>query len=97
MTEGAGITNEEWERRETLARMRRHGLQRVRGWKYARAGPLPAGELRLAFADVCQGLGLCFRCGRESHQARQCFAHSLLGWAAGVELAAAAVAPPLLL
>lgn len=62
---------EAWERAETLARMRRHGIGRVRGWMYT--APEMSEALREhAYQQVCERYDLCRRCGRDGHFAASC-------------------------
>jgi predicted GIY-YIG superfamily endonuclease len=62
---------EAWERAETLARMRRHGISRVRGWMFT-APELTEAQREAAFAQVCERFDLCRRCGRAGHFAAAC-------------------------
>ena len=62
---------ESWERAETLARMRRHGNGRVRGWLYT-APELGPAMREHAFQQVCERFDLCRRCGEEGHFVTQC-------------------------
>jgi predicted GIY-YIG superfamily endonuclease len=66
---------EAWERAETLARMRRHGIVRVRGWMFT-APELSEAQKEAAFGQVCERFDLCRRCGREGHFASDCHAKS---------------------
>lgn len=62
---------EAWERAETLARMRRHGIGRVRGWMYT-APDMGEAQRDHAYQQVCERFDLCRRCGREGHFAANC-------------------------
>jgi hypothetical protein len=62
---------EAWERAETLARMRRHGIGRVRGWMYT-APELGDAMREHAYQQVCERFDLCRRCGREGHFVSDC-------------------------
>ena len=64
---------EAWERAETLARMRRHGIGRVRGWMYT-APELGDAMREHAYQQVCERFDLCLRCGREGHFVTDCAA-----------------------
>ena len=66
---------EAWERAETLARMRRHGIARVRGWMFT-APALTEPQREAAFTQVCERFDLCRRCGRGGHFAASCHAGS---------------------
>ena len=62
---------EAWERAETLARMRRHGISRVRGWMFT-SPELTDAQREAAFSQVCERFDLCRRCGRAGHFATAC-------------------------
>ena len=62
---------EAWERAETLARMRAHGISKVRGWMYT-SPVLSDAEREHAFHQVCEKHDLCRRCGAEGHFAAKC-------------------------
>jgi predicted GIY-YIG superfamily endonuclease len=62
---------EAWERSETLARMHRHGIARVRGWMYTTPG-MGHAQHEHAFRQVCEKLDLCRRCGRAGHFITAC-------------------------
>jgi predicted GIY-YIG superfamily endonuclease len=66
---------EAWERAETLARMRRVGISRVRGWMFT-APELTEAQREAAFGQVCERFDLCRRCGRSGHFAAACGAGS---------------------
>lgn len=73
---------ESWERNETLARMYKHGVDKVRGWMFTSVG-LSAEQEEQAFAQICEKYDLCRQCGRNSHFADKCFARSRAFWACG--------------
>lgn len=73
---------ESWERNETLARMYRHGVGKVRGWMFTSAR-LSAEQEELAFGQICEKYDLCRQCGRNTHFADKCFARSRAFWAGG--------------
>lgn len=60
------------ERDETLRQMYKRGVQRVRGWKYVRAGMLRAPELSEVESNIRELFDLCRRCGRPGHFAAGC-------------------------
>ena len=60
------------ERDETLRQMRRHGPQKVRGWKYTRKGPLGKEDLQEIEANMREVFDLCRRCGKKGHFTMQC-------------------------
>lgn len=64
---------EAWERAETLARMRRHGISRVRGWMYT-SPEMSDADRDHAFHQICEKHDLCRRCGKHGHFAAQCSA-----------------------
>lgn len=66
---------EAWERSEVLARMRRHGIQRVRGWMYTNR-ELSEAQAEHAFSQVCEKYDLCRRCGGRGHFAKECKANA---------------------
>jgi len=70
LTECVG-DREAWERSETLARMRRHGVSNVRGWMYT-TPTLSDAQRDHAFRQVCEKMDLCRRCGLEGHFAGSC-------------------------
>ena len=63
--------HEAWERAETLARMHRHGVSRVRGWMYTTPAMSEAHRDH-AFRQVCEKMDLCRRCGMGGHFAGAC-------------------------
>ncbi len=75
---------EAWERAETLARMFRHGISKVRGWMYT-SPVLTDAEREHAFQQVCERHDLCRRCGLGGHFAAKCKA----GGGGGARLSAA--------
>ena len=60
------------ERDETLRQMRKHGPQRVRGWKYVRSGLLGAAELQEIETNMREVFDLCRKCGKKGHFTMQC-------------------------
>jgi len=64
---------EAWERAEVLARMRKHGIGKVRGWMYT-TPELSEAQREHAFSQVCEKFDLCRRCGQRGHFAARCFA-----------------------
>jgi len=62
---------EAWERSEVLARMRKHGIQKVRGWMYT-TPDLSETEFEHAFRQVCERFDLCRRCGIKGHFISKC-------------------------
>ena len=73
---------ESWERNETLARMYKHGVDKVRGWMFTSAR-LSAEQEEQAFGQICEKYDLCRQCGRNTHFADKCFARSRAFWAGG--------------
>lgn len=66
---------EAWERAEVLARMRKHGIGRVRGWMYT-SPELSEAQREHAFGQVCEKFDLCRRCGLRGHFAVDCRARA---------------------
>jgi hypothetical protein len=60
------------ERDETLRQMYRLGVQRVRGWKYVRAGMLRREEIEDIESNIRELFDLCRKCGRSGHFAAGC-------------------------
>ena len=77
---GSAEDLESWERNETLARMYRHGINRVRGWMFTSTS-LSKEQEEEAFRQICEKYDLCRRCGRNSHFAEKCFANGRAEWA----------------
>ena len=73
---------EAWERAETLARMRKHGIASVRGWMYT-APELGQYLREHAYQQICERFDLCRRCGREGHFAAACAGAARPPWAKG--------------
>ncbi len=71
ITEENEADPEAWERSETLARMHRHGISRVRGWMYTTPS-LTEAQRDHAFGQVCERMDLCRRCGMGGHFAAAC-------------------------
>ena len=71
MTEENEADPEAWERSETLARMHRHGVSKVRGWMYT-TPVLSEAQRDHAFGQVCERMDLCRRCGMAGHFAGAC-------------------------
>jgi predicted GIY-YIG superfamily endonuclease len=80
LTMGSAEDLESWERNEVLARMYRHGMESVRGWRYTRQGPLTADEKVSARNDIMEKFDLCRKCGRNNHFADNCFARTQADW-----------------
>ena len=71
ITEENEADREAWERSETLARMHRHGISKVRGWMYTTPS-LSDAQMDHAFGQVCERMDLCRRCGMGGHFAVSC-------------------------
>ena len=61
-----------WEQSETLAQMRKHGFDNVRGFEWTRSGPLEASDYQTIRTLLLGHADLCRRCGGEGHFAAQC-------------------------
>jgi hypothetical protein len=83
ITQGSMTDLESWERNEVLTRMLHDGLDRVRGWKFTRRGPLSSEQAEEARKDICEKFDLCRRCGRKGHFQTACFARSFAPWCGG--------------
>ena len=70
---------EAWERAETLERMFRHGIEKVRGWMFTTPVMSPD-QRESAFEQICVYKKLCTTCGRGGHFAASCFANSKAQW-----------------
>ena len=79
LTQGAANDLETWERNETLAQMREHGVDSVRGWIFTSTKLTPS-ERASAVAQVCEKFDLCRSCGRSGHFAERCYARSSAAW-----------------
>jgi len=62
---------ESWERNETLHRMRKHGIIKVRGWKYTSL-TLTSGEVTDATNQIREKYDLCRLCGGDGHFESEC-------------------------
>ena len=62
---------ESWERAETLARMREHGVENVRGWLYTTVR-LSASQRASVREQLRERFGQCRRCGEGGHYIAQC-------------------------
>jgi hypothetical protein len=81
-TTGPSSDLESWERNETLARMRKHGIAKVRGWMFTSI-TLTKEQAEDAFRQICEKYDLCRRCGRSGHFATQCPFNDKAPWARG--------------
>lgn len=63
---------ENWEQNETIAQMRQHGFERVRGWEFTQCGPLTTAQRETIKTLVCGTYNLCRRCGHGGHFATKC-------------------------
>lgn len=72
-TETTPIPNdlESWERNETLHLMKKHGISKVRGWKYTTMTLTPE-ERRNATEQIREKYDLCRLCGSDKHFASNC-------------------------
>ena len=71
---------DEWERAETLERMYKHGIEKVRGWMFT-TPVMSQDQHDNAFQQICASKKLCTKCGRSGHFAKNCFANSMAAWA----------------
>ena len=70
---------DEWERLETLERMYKHGMEKVRGWMYKTLVMSPM-QRDDAAQQICAYKRLCGKCGRVGHFAVACFASTKAAW-----------------
>lgn len=61
-----------WEQAETVHRMIRYGVNKVRGWEYTSCGPLSAADAYSLRQLVMGTYNLCRKCGRQGHFAKGC-------------------------
>jgi hypothetical protein len=80
ITSGSVADLESWERNETLARMKAHGIERVRGWMFT-ASVLSLKDKEDAFHQICEKFDLCRKCGHGGHFAEQCASRCKPDWA----------------
>ena len=69
-----------WEQSETLAQMRKHGFDNVRGFEWTRCGPLEASDYQTIRTLLLGNADLCRRCGGEGHFAAQCGKRRKQAW-----------------
>ena len=70
---------EAWERAETLERMFRHGIEKVRGWIFT-TPVMSQDQHDNAFQQICASKKLCTKCGRMGHFAAACYANTKAAW-----------------
>lgn len=95
LTRGVVSDLNSWEQNETVARLLKHGIDRVRGWEFTHTGPWTLGQLdtlkRLAFGSG----DLCRACGYGGHMAHRCPKDALkASWLQQVEAAERAIEKP---
>lgn len=61
-----------WEQKETIARILRHGFDKVRGWEWTFDRPFGPDEYAAFKACACGNGDLCRRCGNPGHFVRGC-------------------------
>lgn len=78
-THGSMDDLEAFERAETLFLMRKHGVEKVRGWLFS-SPFLSEIQKADAFVQICERHDLCRRCGAAGHFASACFARHKASW-----------------
>lgn len=68
-----------WEQKETVARMIKHGFDKVRGFEWTTCGSLSNLDIQLFRRSACGLFDLCRRCGNPGHFATNC-SHQLTSW-----------------
>lgn len=71
LTESLPNDLESWERNETLARMKKHGIQQVRGWMYT-SRLLTQETIDSIHKQINEKYDLCRKCGKQGHFANKC-------------------------
>jgi hypothetical protein len=71
LTQRNGLTDDQWERMETLLCMEKYGVDNAHGWRYTRI-PRSAEDRKKAIEEVQEELNLCRRCSRRGHFITQC-------------------------
>lgn len=74
---GEDVNN--WEMRETIARMIRHGIDNVRGWEWTLCRPFERDYVSFRVA-ACGVLDCCRACGQPGHYVLQCPGNSIEPW-----------------
>jgi hypothetical protein len=62
---------ESWERNETLARMQKHGIEKVRGWMYTEI-EFTEETIESITSQLCEKYDRCRKCGQPGHFAADC-------------------------
>ena len=70
---------DQWERLETLERMYKHGVEKVRGWIY-NTPVMSSNQREDATQQICAYKKLCSKCGRMGHFAAACYANAKAAW-----------------
>lgn len=71
-----------WEMRETLARMKKHGFDNVRGWEFSHGQPLTCEQKAIIRTNIIGLNNFCRRCGRSGHYQSACTATQCDTWLA---------------
>ena len=81
LTRGSTAEMLDWERKETLERMYKHGINKVRGWIFAKSpAKLSPEDTRTAWREICSGKDLCYKCGSKGHFSTECRSDSKPSW-----------------
>jgi len=85
-----------WEQAETMNRMLKHGVDKVRGWEITNTGPLSADDLKLIRILIFGKHQLCRTCGHDGHFAAECKRGAAKNrWLADIERRLAKLQPAL--
>ena len=73
---------DDMERKETLDRMYKNGINQVRGWKFS-TKVLSEAHKQQAFEDICCRFDLCLKCGETKHFVGECRSQMKAKWCGG--------------
>ena len=73
---------DDMERKETLDRMYKYGINQVRGWKFS-TKVLSEAHKQQALEDICCRFNLCLKCGETKHFVGECRSKTKAKWCGG--------------